>query len=135
MKVQKNTAISLIILLIILIGNNLSAQDEVISLISKTISSGNSKELAKYFSTAIDLTVPGYEGSFSKIQAEQIMKDFFEKNVPKSFKVNHQGSSKDGSRFAVGTLISSNNETYRTYFLLKKTKDKYNIQQFQIEAD
>ena len=111
------------------------AQTEVVNAVTAAISNGNSKELARYFSAVIDLTVPGNEGSYSKTQAEQIMKDFFMKQPTRTFRINHQGSSKDGSRFVVGTLLTTKGITYRTYFLLKKMEGVYYIQQFQLEAD
>jgi hypothetical protein len=100
--------------------------------VSSAIKTGNSKDLAKYFYSSIDLTVPGNEGTFSKSQAELIVKDFFAKNPPKSFVINHQGTSGDGSQFSIGTYTSGS-LSYRTYFLIKKFSDTFYIQQIQFE--
>ena len=73
-------------------------------------------------------------GSYSKTQAEIIIRDFF-KNIPvKSFTLNHQGSSDDGSKYIIGTYKTSSTE-YRVYILLKKLKDKLLIHQLQFEED
>ncbi len=106
-------------------------QNSIIGSVSSAIKTGNSKDLAKYFYSSVDLTVPGNEGTFSKSQAEQIVKDFFTKNPPKSFVINHDGTSGDGSQFSIGTYTSS--VSYRTYILVKKFSDTYCIQQLQFE--
>jgi len=109
----------------------LSLQEEV----SNAIKLGNASALAKYFNTSLDLVVPGQEITCSKTQAEQILKDFFQKNPPKSFKINHQGASKDGSQFSIGTYISTADKSFRTYFLLKKSGANTLIQQLQFETE
>ena len=75
--------------------------------IASAIRSANAPALAKYFNSSIDLSLPGNEITCSKAQAEQIVRDFFAKNPPKSFKINHQGASKDGSQFFIGTYVSA----------------------------
>jgi hypothetical protein len=99
------------------------------------IKAGNAAVLAKYFNNTLDLVVPGQELTCSKTQAEQILKDFFQKNPPKSFKINHQGASKDGSQFSIGTYVSTADKSFRTYFLLKKSGTSMLIQQLQFEAE
>jgi len=125
-----------VFLLVLVIFSSFSfrivGQNSVAGAVSTAIKGGNSKDLAKYFYSSIDLTVPGNEGTFSKSQAELIVKDFFTKNPPKSFVINHQGTSGDGSQFSIGTYTSSS-ISYRTYFLIKKFSDTYYIQQIQFE--
>jgi hypothetical protein len=103
--------------------------------VSDAIKTGNVTTLARYFNTTLDISVPGNEGTYSKTQAELILKEFFTKNPPSSFKINHNGSSKDGSVFFIGTYISKQNKNFRTYCLLKKAGDKYLIQQLQFESE
>jgi hypothetical protein len=102
--------------------------------VADAIRKGNAAELAVYFNSSIDLTVPGKEGSFSKAQAEQIVKDFFAKNTPKSFEIKHQGTSSDGSNYAIGTL-QTNKGNFRCYFLVKTIANKSYIQQLQFDTD
>ncbi len=98
------------------------------------LNSGNSKDIAKFFNNTIDLTVPGNEGTYSKVQAELILKNFFLKHKVKSFSLNHQGSSKEGSQFIIGTLITSNGN-FRTYCYLKKLHDEMIVQQLQFDKN
>lgn len=98
------------------------------------IKAGNSKALAQYFSTTIEITLPGKEGTFSKVQAEMIIKDFFTKYPPAAFEVNQKGSSSGGSQFIIGTY-KSNNKLYKTYLLLKPIDKQLLIQQLQFEEN
>jgi hypothetical protein len=102
--------------------------------IVSAIKSGNSKVFASYFSTTVEITLPGNEGTFSKLQAEMIFKDFFSKNSPVSFTVDQKGVSTGGTQFIIGTYKSSNKK-YKTYILLKPIDGQMLIQQIQFEID
>ncbi len=106
----------------------------IVENIAASVRSGNSKSLASFFSTAVEITLPGKEGTFSKVQAEMVMKDFFARNPPIAFNVDQKGASAGGSQFMIGTY-KSNNRVYKTYFLLKPADNKLQIQQIQFEAN
>ena len=110
------------------------ARPDVVDDIAIAIRSGNAKELSKYFNTNIDLNIPGNEGVYSKAQAELILKDFFSKHPLKSFSIVHQGSSKDGARYAIGNLVTEKG-TFRTYFYMKKKSDRYYIHEFSLNIE
>lgn len=101
--------------------------------ISQAIRQGSAREMSKYFGQNVDLTLPGSEGTFSKSQAEVILRNFFSKNVPTGLSVNHQGNSRDGSVYVIGTLQTRSGQTFRTYFLLKKVSDSFRLHQVQFE--
>ena len=106
---------------------------DIITDISTAIKSGVSSNVSKYFNSTLDLTTPDNEGTYSKTQAELILKDFFTKNPPASFTINHQGSSVDGSQYAIGSYVSGTT-SYRTYFLLKKAAAGSLIQKLEFEV-
>lgn len=70
-----------IFVLFILIGQSLCvyAQDEVIDHTRLALKAGSSKDLAKYFNDMVDVTFNGEKGSYSKAQAEFILKDFLKR--------------------------------------------------------
>ncbi|HNZ42073.1 MAG TPA: DUF4783 domain-containing protein [Bacteroidales bacterium] len=109
-------------------------QDDITSAVAAAINAGDAKKLASFFSPSIDLTLPGTEGTYSKSQAEMIVKDFFTKYPPVSFKINQQGSSTEGSQFAVGTMVSKA-ATFKTYFLIKKRDGLPLVHQLQFEQE
>lgn len=126
--------IIVIVLSFSLLIDDCKAQSDanISSSVVAAIKSGNAKELATCFNSNIELTVPDKDGTYSKSQAEIIMKDFFQKHPPKSFSINHNGSSKDMSKFFIGSYMSGSEE-YRIYFLMKSMSGKMVIQQLQIE--
>lgn len=106
--------------------------DDITVNIAAAIRAGDANKLAQYFNTAIDLVVPGSEGTYSKSQAEMLVKSFFSQYVPVSFSINQQGSSKDGAQFSIGTLVTKKGN-FRTYFLIKKVNNTSLIHELQFE--
>lgn len=111
-----------------------NSADKLSEEISSAVKTGDAKLLAKYFSSTLDVTIPDVDGTYSKAQAEMLLKDFFLKNQPKSFTINHQGTSSDGSVFYIGSYQSVK-KSFRIYFLLKKNGDKMLIQQIRFEEN
>jgi hypothetical protein len=103
--------------------------------ISNAICSGDSKQIALYFGNNIDLTLMNQEDVYSKAQAEQIVKDFLGKNAPKSFSILHKGSSKEGTLYAIGSLVTVNGKTFRTSFFVKMSSGKYLIRELRFETE
>jgi len=101
--------------------------------VSAAIRSGNARDVAKHFGANVDLKLPGSEGTFSRNQAELILRNFFSRNAPQTFTVSHQGSSRDGSVYVIGVYASANGGSYRTYFLVKRISDQMVLHQLQFE--
>lgn len=98
--------------------------------IANAIRSGDAKSVSRFFSSSVDLTLISQEDVYSKAQAEQILKDFFNKNTPRSFSIIHRGESKDGSKYAIGNLTTSNGN-YRVYYYFKVAGGNVNIQELR----
>jgi hypothetical protein len=101
--------------------------------ISSAFSSGNSKELAKFFNSSIELVILDKENIYSNEQAEQILSNFFSKHRPTGFKVIHEGG-KEGAKYAIGILKTAGQD-FRVYFLLKSGVNKSYIHQLRIEKE
>lgn len=101
--------------------------------ISMAVQTGNSKELAKYFDASVEITIGAKEETYSKAQAEMVLKDFFTKNKPASFKLIHNGSSQ-GSQYGIGTLITDKG-AFRTYIYLKQKGESVFIQEIRFENE
>ena len=78
------------------------AGGDVFNDVRLAIKTGSSKELAKHLNSRIELIIQGDQSSYSKTQAEFVLKDFFKKHPPTSFEYIHKGSSKDGLMYAIG---------------------------------
>ena len=101
--------------------------DEVVA----AMKAGNSVLLAKYFDNVVDISMPDKSNSYSKSQAEMVIKDFFTSNPVKSFEIIHKGENA-GSQFCIGTLQTKNG-TFRTTIFMKKKGDIQVLQEFRFE--
>lgn len=97
------------------------------------LKSGNASQLARYFDTRIDISLPGKSDNYSRTQAEMVMKDFFALNIIKSFQVKHTGDNKDGSQYCTGTLQTKNGN-YRVTLFIKQKGDKQLLQQLSFQV-
>lgn len=102
--------------------------------VTTAIRNGDAQDVAKHFGANIDLQMPENEGTFSRNQAELILRNFFSRNIPESFTVSHQGSSRDGSVYVIGVYEATNGQRYRAYFLLKNVSNQMLLHQLQFEA-
>ncbi len=103
--------------------------------IGSAIRSGDARLIARYFNNNVDLTIFNQEEVYSKAQAEMVLKDFFSKNSPKSFTIIHRGVSKEGARYAIGTLTTAQGQNIRTYFFFKESGGSAYIQELRFERE
>ncbi len=101
--------------------------------ISRAIERGNARDMAKFFGTNVDLSMPRAEGTFSKSQTEIILRDFFSRNSPATFAVSRQGSMRDGSVYVIGRMTTNERQTYRCYFLIKNISQNSFLHHIQFE--
>ncbi len=103
--------------------------------ITRAISNGDANALGQYFDANVEVAVMDKEDSYSKDNAVKVVKDFFTKNKPASFKQVHQGSSKgQDSQYCIGNL-SANTGTFRVYIYMKVSGGKYLIQELRFDKE
>ena len=133
MKTIKKSVPFIIIFTFIFSLGSYSYDQDIPTDISIAFKVGHAEELAKYFNNTIELVILDKEDVYSKVQAQQIIDNFFTEHTPKTFEIINQGG-KEESKFAIGKLVTFNG-TYRVYFLLKLKNDKPFIHQLRIEAE
>jgi hypothetical protein len=101
--------------------------------VAASIRKGDASGLSKYFGTNIEISVKDAQNSYSKSQAEAVLKNFFSVHVPKTFTIVHQGQSPEGAKYFIGTLSTSAG-TYRTYVYAKQVSGASAIQEIRFEA-
>ena len=112
----------------------LSAQSDALKSIQSSIKASNASALVEYFGSTVELTIGEQEGTYSKAQAEQILKSFFQKNEAKTFAVKHSGSSSMGKKYSIGSY-KTGKKSYRTYVLISEKSGKFVIQQLRFEEE
>ncbi len=104
-----------------------SSIEEVIT----AMKAGSAADIARFFDNTVEINTPDKSNSYSKSQAELVLRDFFSTNVVKSFTVNHKGEN-SGSQFCIGTLLTKSG-TYRTTVFMKLKGDKQLLQTITFE--
>lgn len=136
--ISKNLVVLLIMQLVItgITASSVSAQhSQKVKQITEAIHKGNATNLASHFNSTLDLRIPDNEGTYSKKQAQMMMKVFFEKQPPQSFSLEHQGNSNDGSTYLIGLHKTKAGKKYRVYVLIKNRAGEALIQQLRFEEE
>jgi hypothetical protein len=92
---------------------------------------GDAAMIAKHFDNTVEITMPDKSNSYSKNQAEIVLRDFFSTNTVKSFEVIHKGENA-GSQYCIGTLVTKNG-SFRTTVFMKQKGEKQLLQEIRFE--
>ncbi|MDX5423348.1 MAG: DUF4783 domain-containing protein [Hymenobacteraceae bacterium] len=126
---------SLLLAAVFFAAGQAKAQGDVMGSVKSAIKIGSSKDLARNFSSMVEITLDGGEAtSYSNTQAEFVMKNFFSKNPPVDFTYSHQGASDKGQRYAIGTYTAKSG-TYTVLVRMKDSNGKYQIQSMNFIKD
>ena len=108
-------------------------QADVFVPIGKYIQYGDADKLSAWFASNLELDILGSVSSCSKVQATQIMKDFFVNYTPKSFSIIHK-RGKAPLTYAIGSL-SAGGEKFRITLFVMTQENGNQIQQLRIERE
>lgn len=116
---KKNIMLCIIVGLCLMASHTVFAQNEIFNPIKDVLKTGNAKEVSRYLSQSVEIGVDGNLNTYSKAQAEFVLRDFFKKHPPTDFNIIHTGESKTHQPYAIGRYQSST----ENYSLLVRTKD------------
>ena len=92
---------------------------------------GNVDQIAPYLDYRVDISLPEKSDTYSKSQAEMIIRDFFVNNGVLNFQVKQKGET-GGSQFCVGILRTRNGD-FRTCLFMKLKGDKLFLQEIRFQ--
>ena len=98
-------------------------QEDLFRSVETAIKSGSSKELSNFLHSTVEINLEGNISSYSKMQAEYVLKDFFKKNPPQDFEIIHNGESKGGLKYAIGKYTCKRG-FYRVWMRIKEFSGK-----------
>jgi len=102
--------------------------------VTKAIKSGNASEVARQFDKIVDITINNEQSTYSKSQAEMVLKNFFVAHEVSSFTAKHQGSPTDNnSVFLIGDLATKDHKKYRIYLYFKQKSGNLMLQEIRFE--
>ncbi len=117
--------------LVILLGSFTPTTFKGIEDIVTALKNGNANQVASYFDNTVEITLPQKSNTYSKSQAEMIIRDFFSNNAIRSFNVIHKGENA-GSQYCIGTLITKSAQ-FRTTVFMKQKGDRQTLQEIRFE--
>ena len=103
-----------------------SAQEDV----TNGVRTGNVALIAPYFDNVVPITMNNTLSTYSRTQAEMILKDFFTRNMPKELMVANSGTS-NNAKFVIGELMTTTGK-YSVYILLKEKEHVFYLQELRL---
>jgi hypothetical protein len=101
--------------------------------LAKAIGEGDATSMSAWFHQSLEMTILDEEYECSKNQASRILESFFKSHKPSGFSISFEGS-KEQSKYAIGTLSTSDGSFRVNMFFLKK-EDKRLIYYLSIEKE
>jgi hypothetical protein len=93
------------------------------------------EDLSKYFDNIVPVTINNNQTIYSRNQAEVVLKDFFEKNIPKDFLIMDNGSPNNSSKFIIGSLVTPSGTKYNVYILMKQKDNSFFLQEIRLNKE
>ena len=108
------------------------AQPATIDDVIGALRSGDADGLSKYFDDNVELTLPVKSDSYSKAQAQVIVKDYFGNNSVKGFELKHKGDS-PGGHYCIGTLQTKSGN-FRASVFMKAKGNKEVVKEIRLQS-
>lgn len=103
----------------------------VFSSITKYLALGDAASLSSWFADNLDVTIISSNRNCSRKQAQEILRNFFDANTPRSFQVTHRASEAN-KKYLIG-LLNAGGELFQvTIYATAAAGDTYKIQQLTI---
>lgn len=132
---MKNIAqhINLFLLALLLVFHPARAQGVVVDEVNNAMKSGNTGVIARYFDNIVDITINRNQSTYSSNQAEMVLKNWFLKNPPRDYDIEHSGTSSNNSAmYCVGSLNTSTGK-YKVYMFFKHKGSDYVLQEIRLQ--
>ena len=111
------------------------APADVIDTVSDLLAKGATHELAKMFSTEVEIELPGIPAdTHPKAEAEVMLGKFFAVNKPTASKVLHRINAAGNYRFGV-VVLNTSKGTFRVSFNLKEENGVSQLVKLTIEPE
>jgi len=94
---------------------------------------GNAGELSRYLDSRVDISLPDKSDTYSKIQAEMIIRDFFTTNGVRDFLIKKRVNNGGGSEFCIGVLETRNGD-YKTTLFVRQKGNLQLLQELRFQA-
>jgi hypothetical protein len=124
---------ALVVCSLILFSYRSSPQSDFYNLdaVATAFRSGNVNQLSPYLDIRVDISLPDKTDTYSKSQAEMVIRDFFSTHGVKTFKTLQQGESGD-YLFCTG-ILQTRSGNYRTTLFFRQKGEKQYLQEIRFQ--
>lgn len=125
------TTFTTLLLSLLLISSSFTEDQTGIDGVIGALRTGNANELSKYFDDNVELTLPVKSNSYSKAQAQVIVRDFFSNNGVKGFDLKHKGDA-PGGHYCIGTLNTKSGQ-FRAHVFMKSKGNRELVKEIRFQ--
>lgn len=118
--------------ILLLAGIGLHAQGGVKDQVVAALGAGDATAVARHMVANVDMALPSASDYYSKAQAEQILRKFFDEHPPKGLAIVHEGTNRSGDSYYIGNMPTGKGD-FRVTFFLKKAGQVFQVKQLRIE--
>lgn len=112
----------------------LAVKADDIEKIADLLKQGNAHELAKMFSSNVDMNILDETNVYSKAQSEMILDKFFKENKPHTVKLLHRVSSNPNYNFGV-VILGTEKGKFRISYTLREINKVMVVIELRIETE
>ncbi len=112
----------------------LIAQTGSVQNVKEALRAGSSRELVQFCNKMVEINIDGDVANYDSHQAENVLKQFFSKYPAKSFSYLHEGSSREGLKYAIGEYTHYKG-THRAYILFKRVGSNYLVDTIKLTLE
>ncbi len=123
----------IMIIVVIVFAAVVSSKANLPQGIANGFRSGDAQVVAKYLGATLEISIVGNRSMYSKTQATQVLREFFNANSPKNIVEKHNGG-RGNSQFSVFTFATGTDK-YRATIFYKGSGEQARISQITIEKD
>ena len=117
----------LAMLLGVAVGNPCATAQDASAEVGKCLQKGSAACLSDHIGLAITLIIDGERSTYSRSQADMVLRDFFRKSNPRSFKIVRVSAN------LVNGVLTTQQGSYQVYITLNTVKGQYVMQEIKIE--
>ncbi len=99
--------------------------------VATALKSGNVNQLSPFLDIRVDISLPDKSDTYSKSQAEMVIRDFFYTHAVQNFRITQQGESGDFI-FCTG-LLQTQSGNYRTTLFFRQKGDKQFLEEIRFQ--
>ncbi len=103
--------------------------------ITRAISRGDAEKISAYFDESVELAILNDEDVYSRTEASNKLKGFFDKYPPRGYSQVHRGTSKSkDSVYCIGNLVTEK-AVFRVYIYMRVNGEQHRIQEVRFDKE